>query len=57
MSYHLIVVQPYGKYAKGQKITDPDEIEKVLQNRKHHFVKINAPEAPQSSPLPPPTFE
>lgn len=50
MSYHLIVKHPYGKYVKGQKITDADEVEKVLVNRKHHFIKIAAPADSEPEP-------
>ena len=42
MNFHLICVHPFGKYTKGQKITDPAEIEKLLLDKEHHFVRIAA---------------
>lgn len=42
MSYHLICVHPFGKYAKGQKVTDAAEVAKLLADRDHHFVKVAA---------------
>lgn len=44
MKYHLVCVHPFGKYTKGQRITDPDEVEKLMQDRDHHFVRIPAPQ-------------
>jgi|BEDMetMinimDraft_2_1075160.scaffolds.fasta_scaffold03852_2 hypothetical protein len=29
-TYHLVVVRPFGSYAKGALITDPKEIARVL---------------------------
>jgi hypothetical protein len=43
MQYHLICVNEFGKYAKGQLVTDPDEVAILLEDREHHFVKIAAP--------------
>jgi len=44
--YHLICVHPFqlaGKnYAKGQRVTDPDEIETLSNDREHHFVRVAA---------------
>ena len=42
-NYHLICVQPFGKYVKGQMITDAEEVETLLPDREHHFVRITAP--------------
>ena len=42
MNYHLICVHPFGKYVKGQKITDPDEVIRLMQDRDHHFVRVAA---------------
>jgi hypothetical protein len=42
MKFHLICVHAFGKYVKGQKITDPDEVEALLADREHHFVRIAA---------------
>jgi hypothetical protein len=30
MARHLIVSEPFGDYARGSRITDPDEVAKVL---------------------------
>lgn len=46
MDYHLICVHPFGKYVKGQQITDHDEVESLLDDREHHFVRIYAPPLP-----------
>jgi hypothetical protein len=50
MDYHLVCVHPFGKYQKGQVVTDPDEVAELLDDREHHFVRIAAP-AP--APVPP----
>ena len=42
MQYHLICVHPFGKYVKGQKVTDPDEVAKLMKDRDHHFVRVPA---------------
>jgi hypothetical protein len=46
VKYHLICAHPFGKYAKGQKITDPDEVSKLMDDRDHQFVRVNAPVEP-----------
>lgn len=43
MQYHLICVHSFGKYVKGQMITDPEEVALLLEDREHHFVRIPAP--------------
>lgn len=30
MTFHLVVVRPFGAYEKGAVITDPDEVAAVL---------------------------
>jgi hypothetical protein len=45
VNYHLICVHPFGKYVKGQKITDPALVEQLRKARDRHFVKIPAPAA------------
>ena len=40
MTFHLICVHPFGKYTKGQRITDPAEIAVLLTDREHHFVRV-----------------
>lgn len=51
MSFHLVCTNPFKKYTVGQKVTDADEVERLLRDRGHHFVKTAAPEVP---PAPPP---
>ena len=43
MSYHLVCVQPFHSYVKGQMITDPVEVARLSTDRDHHFVRIGAP--------------
>jgi hypothetical protein len=52
VTYHLICVHPFGVYAKGQKITDPDEVAKLMDDRDHHFVRVLAPPAVEPPPAP-----
>jgi hypothetical protein len=42
MKFYLVCVHSFGKYSKGQMITDEAEVEKLLSDREHHFVKIAA---------------
>ena len=42
MNYHLICIHPFGKYVKGQKITDPNEVAALMKDRDHHFVRVAA---------------
>ena len=44
MKYHLVCVHPFDSYIRGQKITDQDEVERHLNDREHHFVRVPAPE-------------
>jgi hypothetical protein len=32
MQFYLVVIQPFGDYEKGAHITDPAEIERVLES-------------------------
>lgn len=41
--FHLVCVHPFDKYTKGQMITDPDEVDKLMPDRDHHFVRIAIP--------------
>lgn len=41
--YHLVCVTPFHNYVRGQKIEDPVEVENLLKDRDHHFVKVLAP--------------
>jgi hypothetical protein len=45
MEFHLTVVEPFGGYAKGDEITDPDKVEEILSSEhEHHVVKRVAAE-------------
>jgi hypothetical protein len=56
MDYHLVCVHPFGKYTKGQVITDEAEVTTLLDDREHHFVRIAAPaEAVPAVPEAPPS--
>jgi hypothetical protein len=46
MDYHYVCVHPFGKYVKGQMITDAEEADEVLQHHEHRFVRIAIPAAP-----------
>lgn len=52
--YHLVVIHPFGSYAKGQAITDPDEVAGILNSPKHQFVnkvpEAGSPFAPAPAP-------
>ncbi len=51
MSYHLVCVQPFHGYDKGQIVTDEAEVLKLMEERDPHFVRIPAPEpAPVATP-------
>ena len=41
MAVILVVVEPFADYAKGDRITDPDKINSVLENQSNRVVKIN----------------
>ena len=54
MAFKLVCTLPFHGYAKGQEITDPDEVAKLLDDREHHFVRVNyEPPAPAGEPSPP----
>jgi hypothetical protein len=53
MDYHLVCVHPFGKYDRGQMITDPIEVEVLLEDREHNFVRVAAPNEPEAAPEPP----
>lgn len=48
--FNLMCVHPFGNYAKGQMITDPDEVAKLQEDREHHFVRIARSE-PELAPV------
>lgn len=41
--YHLICVQPFGQYKKGDRVTAADEVAMLIAKRDSHFVKVPAP--------------
>ncbi|MDW3683106.1 hypothetical protein RA280_15375 [Cupriavidus sp. CV2] len=44
MNFHLTVIEPFGGYAKGDEITDPAEVARVLASEnEHHVIKRAAP--------------
>lgn len=43
--FHLVCRVPFHGYEKGQMVTDPVEVAKLMQDRDHHFVRIAAPPA------------
>jgi hypothetical protein len=40
----LIVTAPFGKYAKGEQITDADAIAEVLEEHSSQVVAVNLPD-------------
>jgi hypothetical protein len=48
--FHLICVNPFAEYTKGQLVTNAKEVEKLLEDRAHHFVKVAAPQ--EAAPAP-----
>lgn len=44
--FNLVCVHSFGKYTKGQMVTDPAEIEKLQEDREHHFVRVAKSEQP-----------
>ncbi len=41
--FHLVCVVPFHGYQKGQMVTDPAEVAKLMADRDSHFVRIPAP--------------
>jgi hypothetical protein len=50
--FHLFCVHPFHGYAKGQKVTEPSEVARLMNDRDHHFVRVPAPTAPPASDEP-----
>lgn len=48
--YHLVCVHPFHNYSKGQLIDDHAEIERLLPDKEHNFVRVYAPNA--GNPVP-----
>lgn len=56
--HHLIVSRAFGDHARGDRIEDQDEVERVLASEhEHHVVRIAVPDEPSGSPAPPPAQE
>lgn len=49
--YELICIHPFGNVVKGQHITDADEVEKHLDDREGHFIRIPKPAPPPEEPV------
>lgn len=44
MEFHLTVREPFGGYAKGAEITDPEKVAEILSGEhEHHVIKRAAP--------------
>ena len=41
MAFKLVCTQPFHGFEKGQEVTDPAEVERLLEDREHHFVRVN----------------
>ncbi len=50
MQYHLICVHDFHGYHKGQRVTDPSEVERLMKDRDHHFVRVPASEGGEPEP-------
>lgn len=50
MDYYLVCIHPFGKYTKGQMITDPEEWAKLADDHEHHFVRIAIPPTVKEEP-------
>jgi hypothetical protein len=43
MDFHLVCVHPWGPYKRGHRVTDPQEVDRLQQQRDKHFVRVPAP--------------
>lgn len=50
MPVALVVVHPFADYNKGDRITDPAEIEAHRDDRAHHVVAVNHDDEAEESP-------
>jgi hypothetical protein len=49
--FHLVCVHPNGSYAKGQMITDQEEVGRIMgANLDGYFVRTPAPPEPEAPP-------
>lgn len=46
MAIKLVTTLPFHGYAKGQEITDPEEVARLQEDREHHFVRVFVPDEP-----------
>jgi hypothetical protein len=52
MAFKYVVTQPFHGYEKGQEITDPEEIAKVLADHDFRVVRVFVPDEPPPPPPP-----
>ena len=57
MAIKLVTTLPFHGYAKGQEITDPEEVARLQEDREHHFVRVFVPDEPKPAPAPSPAPE
>lgn len=53
MARALVVTQPFGRYAVGDRITDQNIVNSLLQDHAHRVVVINTDEPAFAPPAPP----
>ena len=53
MAYKYVVTQEFHGYVKGQEITDPEEIAKILADHDMRVVRVFVPDAPPPDQPPP----
>ena len=46
MALHLVVQVPFWHYERGSTISDPAEIEKVMEHHHHFVTQVKAPDNP-----------
>lgn len=44
--FHLVCIHPFGKYERGQVVTDQEEVKALMADRDHQFVRRNVPDEP-----------
>ena len=53
MAYKLVCIVPLHGYQRGQAVTDPATVERLLDSHDHHFVKVfTADEPHHAAPKP-----
>jgi len=48
--FDLICVIPFGMYQKGQRVSDRQEVERLMASHDHHFVRVASLPAPTPAP-------